>query len=91
MKDISDTMATKILIDFNSSISTGQFPQNLKLADVTPIFKNGDKQFKANYRPVSILPALSKIFEKLMSYQIEKFMRDKLAIYLCGFRKNRPV
>ena len=87
-KDITDTIAPKIVIDFNLSITSGLFPQDQKLADVTPIFKNDDKQFKGNYRPVSILPALSKIFEKLLSYQINDFMKDKLEIYLCGFRKG---
>ena len=60
LKDIYDTVAPKIVLDFNSSIMTGIFPQNQKLADVTPIFKNDDKQYKGNYRPVSILSALSQ-------------------------------
>ena len=77
-----------ILIDFNSSTKTGIFPQNQKLADVSPIFKTDDKHLKGNYRPVSILPALSKISERLMSYQINDYMNDKLSKYLCGFRKG---
>ena len=71
MKENYDLIGPKILDDFNLSIKTGVFPQNLKLADVTPIFKKKDKHLKENYRPVSILPALSKIFERLMSYQID--------------------
>ena len=88
LKDHYDVIGPKIAMDFNSSIKTGIFPHRLKLADVTPIFKNGIKQFKLNYRPVSILSALSKVFEKLMLYQVDEYMRNKLAIYLCGFRKG---
>ena len=66
LKNISDILCPKIVIDFNTSIKTGIFPQNQKLADVTPIFKKDVKLSKKNYRPVSVLSALSKIFEKLM-------------------------
>ena len=75
------------MTDFNSSIKTGIFPQNQKLADVTPIYKSDAKNFKNNYRPVSILSALSKISEKLMLYQIDDYMKEILSTYLCGFRK----
>ena len=51
--------------NFNEMLATGEFPDKLKLADVSPIYKNGDKTNKSNYRPVSILPAISKIYEKL--------------------------
>ena len=88
LKDVSDTVCPKIVIDFNSSIETGVFPQDPKLADVTPIFKNKIKLSKENYRPVSVLSALSKIFERLMLYQINDYMKDKLSIFLCGFRKG---
>ena len=57
LKDTYDIIAPKIVIDFNSSVTTGIFPNNQKLADVTPVFKNDVKQNKGNYRPVSILPA----------------------------------
>ena len=91
LKDHFDIIGPKIAIDFNLSIKTGVFPQRLKLADISPIFKTGIKQHKLNYRPVSILSALSKIFEKLMLYQVDDYMRDKLSIYLCGFRKSISV
>ena len=51
---------------FNDILSTGNFPDNMKLADITPVFKKKDPLKKENYRPVSILSAISKIFERLM-------------------------
>ena len=49
--------------NFNNSISRGMFLYNLKLADITPAHKNGECQLKGNYRPVSILSPISKIYE----------------------------
>ena len=74
---------TTILTTYN-----GIFPNNLKNADISPVFKKGDRLDKSNYRPVSILPPLSKIFERIMFFQINKYMDPKLSMYLCGFRKN---
>ena len=88
LKENCNIFAPKIVDDFNLSITTGVFPKNQKLADVTPIFKNLVKYDKSNYRPVSILTALSKISERLMYYQIDDYMKDKLSIFLCGFRKG---
>ena len=51
-------------------ISTGKFPENRKKADITPTFKKGDHLAKPNYRAVSILPTLSKIYEKVKSANI---------------------
>ena len=48
LKDNCDIISAKIQIDFNSSIKTGLFPQNQKLADVSPVFKTLDKHFKGN-------------------------------------------
>ena len=88
LKENSIIFGPKLLIDFNCCIRNGIFPSNQKLADITPVFKKSDKHCKNNYRQVSILPALSKIFEKLMFYQINEYMNDKLSIFLCGFRKG---
>ena len=48
----------------NNSIKSSLFPSCLKTADITPIYKTGKKDFKGNYRPVSILPVLSKSYKK---------------------------
>ena len=71
-----------------NSISVGIFPKNLKLSDVTPLFKKLDKHVKSNLRPLSLLAALSKVFERLMDTQIGEYFKDILSIFLCGFRSN---
>ena len=87
----SDIFSFKILNDFHTSIITGEFPTNLKNADISPVHKKGEKLNKNNYRPISILPILSKNFEKLLYTQINYFIDPKLSIYQCGFRKNLSV
>ena len=64
------------------------FPNLLKEADVTPIHKKGERSQKENYRPVSILPTISKIFEKDMYEQIYSYIQKYFSPSLCGFRKG---
>ena len=56
------------------------------MASVIPVFKSEDTSCKKNYRPISILPSLSKVFEKLLSLQINVFFENKFSKVLCGFR-----
>ena len=88
IKDNCDLFSIKLHVDFNFSIDNASFPNNLKLADISPVYKKGDRTDKTNYRPVSILPTISKIFEKLVFYQIHNFMDSKLSVHQCGFRKG---
>ena len=88
IKENCDIFSYKLVNDFNVSVISGIFPDNLKYADVSPAFKKGDRLDKENYRPVSILSSLSKIFERLFYYQINVYMDPKLSMHLCGFRKN---
>ena len=78
---------------FNLSVELGKFPSVLKVARVTPIFKSGEKSSFANYRPISVLPTVSKIFEKLMSKRLNKFLTkfDILKNNQFGFRKNHST
>ncbi len=74
--------------NFNNCIASNLFPNKLKLADVCPVYKHGGRNDKSNYRPVSILPAISKIYERLLFYQLNDFFDSKLSQYQCGFRKG---
>ena len=60
----------------------------MKLADLTPIYKKLENILPVNYRPISVLPSISKIFEKLMQRQINVFIEKHLSPYLCGYRKG---
>ena len=60
----------------------------LKYADITSIHKKGDCTEVGNYRPVSMLPILSKIFERVLQKQISRYMEIYLSPFLCGYRKG---
>ena len=65
-------------------VKNRKFPSKLKLADITPIFTKLQHFLVENYRPVSILPSVSKIFERLMQKQVNEFVENHLSPYLCG-------
>ena len=74
LKENADIFASYLCDFFNQSIEKSEFPSILKNADITPVFKKRYKGSKENYRSVSILPVISKIFEKLLCKQITIFM-----------------
>ena len=69
-------------------LKTGNFPDNLKLADITPVFLIKDPLHKVNYRPVSVFRRISKVFEKLMQKQISSYISNYLLPCLCRYRKG---
>ena len=73
---------------FNRYISDKAFPFLMKMANVCPIFKKRDSTSKENYRPISVLPSASKVFERIMLNQIYNYIIVKLFPLLCGFRKG---
>ena len=83
--DIISPYLTKI---FNDSKTNSTFPNNLKCAEITPAHKKDETTKKDNYRPISILPSISKIFERSMFDQISLYIDDFLSPSLCGFRKG---
>ena len=60
-------------------VTTDTFSDNLKKAGITPAHKKKDSLDKTNYRPVSVLPSVSKLFEKLMQKQITEYMSEHLS------------
>ena len=83
--DITGKVLHKI---FSNSIDDCKFPDNLKLAEITPLFKAIDRTNKKNYRPISILSGVSKIFEKLLQKQLSGFIDKYLYKYMFGYRKG---
>lgn len=71
---IYDLMKYDIAQLYNTSVSMGIFPTCMKLAKVIPIYKKGRKDHLANYRPIAILPFLSKIIEKLVNKRLLNFL-----------------
>ena len=71
----------------NYSIQHSSFPQELKLSKVIQVYEKLNLLQKENYRPVSPLPYVSKIFESIIPKQITNYMTDKLAHSITGFRK----
>ena len=89
IKENIDIFSSILHNNFNNNIYSGLFPQNLKLADVSPLYKmKGDKHQKSNYRPVSILHAISKVYERLLFHQLNEYFETKLSKYQCGYRKG---
>ena len=71
LKKVYPSIKSPLLALINDSLSHGIFPDELKLAKITPIYKNkGSKDEMKNYRPISLLPSISKIFEKVVYKQI---------------------
>ena len=84
-KDIISPILTEI---YNVSNKYSNFPNALKLADVTPVHKKNERSKKDNYRPVSILPPVSKIFERNIYEQISSYIDKYLSPFMFGFRKG---
>ena len=84
----SDIISPYLSNIYTRSIQNSIFPNALKEADVTPVHKKGDRTKIENYRPVSILPNDSKIYERNMYDQIYTYLEKYLSPSLCGFRKG---
>ena len=93
LKRIKHTILNSLTLIINQSLNTGIFPENLKQAKVLPLFKKGDTHVMNNYRPISLLPAISKIFERVVFCQLyDYFDKEKLLfISQYGFRKGHST
>ena len=89
-KILAPLIAPTVSMLFYNSLSEGIFPECFKTAKIIPIFKSGDSNSTANYSPKSMLPFLSKIFEKLMCARLDSHLKSNniLCANQFGFRKN---
>ena len=74
IKDALIVIAFYLTIIVNTSIVTGLYPDGWKFPYVVPFFKSGDPDKPENYRPISLLPILSKILEKIISIQLSNYL-----------------
>ena len=88
LKESIDTYLPVLTEIINSYFAQNEFSNELKLADIIPIFKKKDPLSQENFRPVNIRSHMSKVFERLIYKQIDNFIKNKLSVKLCGFRKN---
>ena len=86
--DLSFSAVTKLA---NEMVQRCVFPEKLKFADVSPVFKNGDVTKKNNYRQISVLPSLSKVFERLLSKQFLPFIERRHSVIPCAFKKEHST
>ena len=90
MKIVSQYISRPLTDLCNLSMTKGVFPGELKVANVIPLFKAGNIMSVNNYRPVSMLPVFSKIFEKLMFNRLTEYLKWKntLCVNQFGFREK---
>ena len=77
-----------LTVTVNYSLRENIFPEELKRSEVIPLYNKLDPLKKENYRPVSHLPHVSKVFERIIYKQINTYMENKLSKCLTGFRKS---
>ena len=93
LKLVRNIISTPLANIINKSLTSGNFPNSLKIARVTPIYKEGSKTDTNNYRPISVLPTMSKIFEKVVHKQLYTYLEinSLLDQNQFGFREKRST
>lgn len=74
LKNCATVLAPSLAILINASMTSGVVPSIMKLADVRPLFKSGDRELAKNYRPISLLPIVSKVLEKAVHKRLSRFL-----------------
>lgn len=93
LKKIKNHIVPPLTDLINRCLNAGVFPSDLKKSIVVPIYKSGDRKKVTNYRPISLLPSLSKIFEKVINPRTVNYLESKhiLSNFQFGFRRGRST
>lgn len=93
LKKIAPVISAQLTTIINQSLITGIFPNKLKIAKVSPLYKKDDPHLFDNYRPISLLPAISKVFEKIVYKQLYNYFTKNKLIYdsQYGFREKHST
>lgn len=91
LKELGGVLALPLAIIFNHSMSTKELPTDWKLANITPIFKQGNKNDPNNYRPVSLTSVVCKVMERIIKERVTKHLLDNKIIHSAqhGFLRGR--
>ena len=91
IKESIDIIITPLTCIINLSVTSGIVPKQLKIARVIPLLKSGEQDIFTNYRPVTVLPAFSKILERVMHNRFLRFLNNHniFSDNQYGFRKHR--
>ena len=91
LKQLSSSSSYPLMIIFNQSMSTGTFPDLMKLSEVILLYKGKEKDMVVNYRPISLLVTISKVLEKIMYHQVYNYLDKNDILYdsQYGFRNRR--
>ena len=89
LRELQDILALILEIIFNHSLNTGIVPSDWKMANITPLFKKGDRSQPNNCRPISLISIVSKLFEHILSSNIRKHFESNNILYhgQHGFRQ----
>ena len=93
LKLLKIELSKSLTLIINQMITTGIFPDSFKISRITPLFKKGDVSMLSNYRPISLLPTISKIFERILYNQLYDYFNSNnlLAEEQYGFRTNHST
>ena len=93
LKSEKNVLVKPITTIINQMIVTGIFADNLKISKVIPLYKTKDQTPLSNYRPIALLPSISKIFEYVLLEQITNYLLDNntLSPQQYGFRSNHST
>ncbi len=83
-EQLSETLAELV----NQAFTNNRFPEDMKKAELSPIFKNKDDMIKDNYRPISILAIFSNVFETIIAEQLMEYFKLIFNELLCAYRKK---
>ena len=93
LRDCAQVLKTPLTRIINMSLKSGVFPTDWKCSKVVPVFKSGSTSEIENYRPISVIPAISKVIERIVHQQFSTYLEDSDLLSNCqfGFRKKRST
>jgi hypothetical protein len=91
LKKCASSIAMPLCIMYNASLASGTFPDEWKIAKVVPVFKSGDNDLVDNYRPISVLSTMSKVFEILICQFVYEHVKPFITVHQHGFVKSRST